>query len=112
MARSGRGRPPLGFVPHRANGQCGNCYTYVNRPVVHATRPLTYRGRPKAAEVDVMVVERMLAGDRLVPCSNAELHSAILTLDGRGLSAPKIAERLGVTPRTVTRHRTAQRAAA
>lgn len=62
--------------------------------------------------VDPMAVERACAGDRQVQLTKAEMHAAVDELSRLGKSAAQIAIRLGVSPRTVQRYRTATREAA
>ncbi|RPA64906.1 hypothetical protein EF294_07430 [Gordonia oryzae] len=73
--------------------------------------PLNYSGRRGPAErepdeVDSVVIERILAGDRLLSTTRAERDVLIGKLTDRGLSAAMIARRLGIAQRTVTRIRT------
>lgn len=62
------------------------------------------RVKPPASDVDEVAVERACAGER-VRLSSEERHLAILRLTEQGLSAREIARRIGVTGRSVTRHR-------
>lgn len=56
------------------------------------------------------VVQDLLIGRRpAVRVDRAELDAAIDVLDGRGMSAREVAERLGTTQRQVTRRRAARR---
>lgn len=70
-----------------------------------AARPDSGRGRRDPA-FDEVAVQRAMRGDpvHLRPVERAE---AIRRLTGQGLSASEIAERLNTTPRSVTRHRSA-----
>lgn len=62
-------------------------------------------GRPrKDADVDYVVVERLLSGDRQVRYGWSELDAAILDLLARGLTGLEIAHRLGVSSNTIYRH--------
>jgi DNA-binding NarL/FixJ family response regulator len=54
---------------------------------------------------DPVAVERACGGDRQLPLSTAELTAAVAKLTRLGNSAEQIAVRLGVTSRTVQRHR-------
>lgn len=56
-------------------------------------------------DIDEIAVERACKGDRSVPLTHAELAAAFHALNERGYSARVIAERLGVTDRTVQRWR-------
>lgn len=60
--------------------------------------------KPPASDVDEVAVERACAGER-VRLSSEERHLAILRLTEQGLSVREIAQRIGVTGRSVTRHR-------
>jgi DNA-binding NarL/FixJ family response regulator len=58
-----------------------------------------------------VAVQRAVDGDRSVNLNTAERAAAIDQLNARGDSAAKIAETLGLTTRTVVRHRTADEVA-
>lgn len=60
-------------------------------------------------EIDDVVVDRLLAGDVTVPASWWELDAAMVTLERGGRSDLTIAERLGITKRTVQRHKARRR---
>lgn len=99
---------PLGWVRHEAKGLCKSCYVHTTpRP-----RRLTGSqcGLPRRITIDHAVVELALAGYK--PRMNLhERREAILALTRCHLSARQIADRLGVTSRTVTRNRARSRAA-
>lgn len=57
-----------------------------------------------AYDVDTAAVERLLAGDK-IPARPGELAEAVAYLTRSGRSARVIAERIGCSHRTVTRHR-------
>lgn len=59
--------------------------------------------------VDDVAVYRAINGDRTVPLTRPERSEAVRILTGRGLSGEAIAERLGVTERTVVRWRAVHR---
>lgn len=66
---------------------------------------------PQTAEdIDKIAVERAVAGER-IPLNPAEVSEARVTLERMGLTAREIAERLGVSERTVVRRRAGERAA-
>lgn len=76
-------------------------------------RPFTYGGAPRLdLEVDPIVVDRLVAGDWSIPCNILELHRAVEQLDQLGLSATRVAVRLGVNRKFVNRHRARLRSAA
>lgn len=62
--------------------------------------------------VDPMAVERACGGDRDIRLTVAEMRAVIAQLSRQGRSAAQIAIRLGISPRTVQRYRTAMREAA
>lgn len=66
------------------------------------------RAQTRTPYVDPIAVERACAGDR-VRLTRAERRTAVATLHGRGLTARTISTRLGITPRSVQRHRLALR---
>lgn len=62
----------------------------------------------ESEDIDEIAVERACRGEQSVRLSRAEMAVAHRILEARNLSAAEIAERLGVTPRTVTRWRTGE----
>ena len=60
---------------------------------------------PPAHEIDEVAVDRAVSGDRAVTLNPAELQAAFQQLNARGLPARRIAETLGVSPRTIIRWR-------
>ena len=65
--------------------------------------------KPDPLHVDEIAVERACRGER-IPLNRAELTAAIERLNRRGLGSRAIAERLGVSARTVVRRRVERRA--
>lgn len=63
------------------------------------------RDGPVDEPIDSAVVARLLAGDRSVSPTAAELQEAITRLNRRGWSAMRIALQVGCTRRTVHRQR-------
>lgn len=61
--------------------------------------------RSRDPNPDLVAVERAVGGDRTVYLTVLELGLAIADLGRRGYSAKATARRLGVSDRTVTRHR-------
>lgn len=61
--------------------------------------------RLRQAEVDEMAVERLVAGDPPETTTRAERAAAVAVLVARGLTNVRVAERLGITTRTVERLR-------
>lgn len=61
-------------------------------------------------DYDEIAVVRAVAGDMSIKLTVPELAEAIARLDRRGMSARAVAWQLGVTPRTVVRHRSRRRA--
>lgn len=59
----------------------------------------------KTRDVDPIAVVRLLDGTLQQQPTSGELHEAIVRLDSYGLSARRIAERVGCSTRTVVRHR-------
>lgn len=55
--------------------------------------------------VDEIAVERRCAGDRTVTLNRTEAAEAVRRLEGKGLSASDIGNRLGITSRSVVRWR-------
>lgn len=55
--------------------------------------------------IDEIAVERRVSGNRTVALNTAEAFEAFSRLEVKGMSASEIAERLGVTQRTVVRWR-------
>lgn len=79
-----------------------------------ALSPRERREAPKPYEdariaVDEVAVHRAIDGDRTVSLTRAERSEAVRILTDRGLSRFEIAERLGVTDRTVVRWRAVHR---
>ena len=70
------------------------------RPIGHRTGP-----RSRDQYPDPVAIDRALAGDRSVYLTVLELGIAIAALTARGFSARAVGVRLGVSDRTVTRHR-------
>lgn len=67
---------------------------------------LRLSGRPRAqVDVDLAVVDRLVAGQPVTRCSRAERDAAIATLTRFGYTAPDIARRTGFTDDTVYRAR-------
>jgi len=58
---------------------------------------------------DPVAVDRILSGDRPARVAVADRYAAIDQLDGPGVTARSIAERVGVSPRTVQRRRAERR---
>lgn len=56
------------------------------------------------AEVDEVAVDRLIHGPPPARTTPAEKREAVRILDGQGLSALAIAERMNVNQRTVERH--------
>lgn len=56
---------------------------------------------------DEIAIQRALEGDRGVRLTKAEFTEAVARGTRRGMSAQQIADRLGVTDRTIVRRRTA-----
>ncbi|WP_151480651.1 hypothetical protein [Streptomyces albicerus] len=90
----------------------GQAKTYrgAARRLEHIARPNRYTStrppRPAHAELDEEAVQRVVKGLRpLPPLSRAEARIACWRLTARKCSAPEIAARVGVTPRTVNRWR-------
>lgn len=103
------GRIPEGSVRHHGRGYCNPCYhAAFNRPRSSYIKSVRGRsqGRPKQGiDIDDTVVDRLLAGDQTVRFTTSELAAAIQTLSESGRSARIIADRFGITARTVNRHR-------
>lgn len=78
------------------------------RRCLTCTGPRAYYPPP----VDEVVVLRTVQGDRPPRLTATERRAAIRQLHGAALSTRLIAERVGVTPRTVWRHLAAARAEA
>ena len=75
---------------------------------VTRTEPRHRRAMPPRHTVDAVAVHRAIGGESAGrPLTTAELALAVRELHGRRLSDPRIADRLGVSPRTVLRHRRA-----
>jgi hypothetical protein len=80
---------------------CRAAHAEHNRPYLRS-----YRDRQRYREyVDEIAVERVCRGDRTILLNRAEILTAFAYLDGHGYSALQIAERLGVSDRTVCRWR-------
>lgn len=92
-----------GVERHVARGCCNTCYTRLRR---HGD------AAPVEPYVDDIAVERAISGDAPDSLTPRERLVAVDALTRYGLSARLIAERVGCTPRTVTRHRTRARIAA
>lgn len=60
---------------------------------------------------DEITIDRLVAGDRPARARPCELAAAVRILTGYGHSARLISERLGITERTVCRHRARLRSA-
>lgn len=111
-----RGHGPLERAATSPIGWCVPCDTAYDVPdedVAPAPpQPLAKpRRRGRARRPDEVAVERAMAGDR-VTLTPAEQYEAIVRLSDRRLSAARIAERLHISDRTVTRVLAASRAAA
>jgi WhiB family redox-sensing transcriptional regulator len=67
--------------------------------------------RPRRPQIgfDPQAVERALSGDRKVVLTVAEMREAVRQLLSYRLTSQQIADRLGVSQRTVSRHRSALR---
>lgn len=76
----------------------------VRPPRPHQPRPPRPSRIPP--EPDEVAVERAANGDRRVPLTRQEMAAAEALLNAHGYSAAAIADRLGVTERTVVRWRT------
>lgn len=70
------------------------------------------RGWRNGTDVDPVAVLRAMLGDRQVPLNTAERAEAIERLTTRNWTANQIADQLGVSQRTVIRHRAARRGVA
>lgn len=82
-------------------------------PGVRVAQPQPRIPRPRAprqsrSEYDEVRVMRAVGGQR-TSLSPRERREAVQTLDRRGFSARQIAERVGITQRSVQRHRSALR---
>lgn len=86
---------------------CKPCWETLNRRL---PRGRLYRVGPSRG-IDEIAVERLMDGSLVQLPTRDELHDAIVRLDRYGYSARQIAERLGCTMRTVSRHRAAERVA-
>lgn len=100
-----RTRPlPDGVVRHMGLGKCSSCYN-TDWQYANGIRGTLKAGRRRHVyDVDEVVVERAIAGDRPV-MNPAEYEAALQVLIGRPLTAREIADRLGCTQRSVVRGR-------
>ena len=93
--------PPKGWAQHHARGFCRRCYP---RHYYHV--PSQGAGvRGGGARFDEIAVERACRGDRPPLLWTREIAAAVDVLTRRGMTTLAIARQLGVTDRTVTRHR-------
>lgn len=95
-----------GYRAYRYHGcRCPEAVEYM-RARWRRKRPAGIRsGKPRNPDVDTVAVDRAIGGDRSVLLTVQELNLAVAELTRRGQSARAIAVRLGVSDRTVTRHR-------
>ncbi len=68
--------------------------------------------RPPARHIDPVAVARACLGDRSIHLTPTERGAAIRRLTAKGRSQAWIADQLGISTRTVARHRTTHRTAA
>lgn len=105
MCRCRNCKRPPGMVRHEGRGLCKACFV-ANGPRRYRTRG-SQAGLPRRISIDHAVIDQALAGTQ--PRMNwLERHETITYLTRCGLSARSIAQRLGINPRTVVRHRTAR----
>lgn len=89
-----------------------NCPAAVNRRR-HSRREYIPSRRPRCGirgGYDQVAVDRAVAGDVSIRLTEPELVEAVRQLDAKGLSGAEIATVLGITTRTVQRHRARRRA--
>lgn len=79
-----------GTVEHRGHGLCARCYARQQRHSDYA---------------DPIAVQRLIDGDPPATVTRLEMCTAIDVLDARGFSASEIAERVGLTKRSIERRR-------
>ncbi len=60
---------------------------------------------PLPDDVDMIAVEEVVAGHRFIRLTRAERRIAVREMNAMGLTAPQIAERVGLSSRSVTRSR-------
>lgn len=97
---------------HCARGLCTGCYTIARRrrlqdwrrPAVPRMQRIWDFTRPTGDQPDPVVVDRIIAGERL-PVTSVDLEAAVARLTACGRTARQIAETLGCTTRTVQRYR-------
>jgi DNA-directed RNA polymerase specialized sigma24 family protein len=70
--------------------------------IVDVAEPVAGRPPEDDEDIDEVAVERAVHGDRLT-LNSAELTAAVVRLSDQGLSLRQIADRLGISPRTVSR---------
>lgn len=108
MARSKT--PPPGLVAHKGRGMCRNCYETARVRSAAAGRPTTNSTRGTDCDVDDVAVARAISATWPTPRLNAaERAAAVAILTRRGHSQTQIADRIGITARTVCRHRSRAR---
>lgn len=81
-------------------GACGQCWEEIIRADERGEVDVITRGR-----YDEVAVQRRIDGDHVVRLTPHETDEAVRRLNHQGLSDPQIADRLGITDRTVLRLR-------
>ena len=98
-----------------ATRHAGTAYAYRHGcrcPAAKAAKAAEHRRWPRTTKtVDVVAVNRACLGDRHVRLSPAERAVAVHHLTAKGRSRRWIADQLGISPRTVARHRANPRTA-
>ncbi len=91
--------------------RCRRCYNYVRSlrkarmDKVSCTAVHTTLARSTGYEIDPVVVERILYGDRPAYVHGVEMFEAVRLLTAKGWSTSRTADLTGISPRTVTRYR-------
>lgn len=89
--------------------RCPEAQTAHNERTTRTAQPRGHRRhttKDRDPHVDQVAVDRAMTGDTTVALTIRELGEAITRLTQAGRSARDIAIRLGITQRTVVRHRT------